>query len=791
MYISVNWIKKYVDLEGVDIHKLFQRFAMNTAEVEGIEDLGDKYKNVVVAKVETVEKHPKADKLSITTVFDGKETRPVVCGAPNVYAGMYSILALPGAELGDFKIKKSKIRGVKSEGMLCSEIELGAGTDASGIIDLKEKLEPGTPAAKALGLDDIVVEVDNKSLTHRPDLWGHYGIAREVAAILRKPLKDPIKPIPKGGKGVDFKVTVKDPDLCPRYMATVIDNITVKPSPLWMQKLLTSAGCRPINNIVDITNFVMMELGQPLHAFDLNMVEGNEIIVRRAEKGEKLTLLVDEQEVELDEEILVIADAKKPVALAGVMGGEDSKINDDTKTVVMEAATFDYVNNRKTSMKVGVRTDSSARYEKFLDPAFVKQGASRFLELLFESCPDAKIVSDIFDEDASEVMPIKLELTLEYINRKLGKSLTTEEITEILEALQFVVKLTGEKFTVMVPTFRATKDVTQPIDLIEEIGRMYGYDNIEEQAPEVVIAPIRLYEHLDTIKTTREVMCRVFGFDEVYNYSFVGPETTNKLGLDDKVVKVLDPIDSNNDMLRTSLLPGILKNVALNRRNYSAFKLFEIGTTFIPGKDGEIPLQKHHLCSAVYAKGEMNNENFYLTREAIVHLGKSLKQNIEVVPSKDIPSYSHPARCADFMIGDTCYGKVFTLHPEIANAFEIEGDVVIAEFALEAILECKKTELQYTPIMKYPTVPFDVGVVADKKALAKDIFAVIKNASKKFVLDVNLFDVYEGKQIEEHQKSYACKVLLGSPKGTMTTKQIEKAQESIVKALVKKGYGIR
>lgn len=789
MKISAKWLGLYVDLDGIDVEEVFHRFTMTTAEVEGVERLGSELQKLVVARVDEVEQHPDADKLSVTQVFDGEKTSQVVCGAGNVRKGMYTILAQPGAKFGDFKIKKSKLRGVKSEGMLCSSDEVGAGEANGGILDLGE-IEPGTPVAQALGIDDAIIEVDNKSLTHRPDLWGHYGLAREVAAMLERPLTSPVKELPAAGSGVDFKVSVTAPDLCPRYMATVIENISVKPSPSWMQELLSAVGLRPINNIVDITNFVMMEIGQPLHAFDITKIEGGEINVRRAHSGETLTLLVDEQEVKLHEDMCVIADAKKPIALAGVMGGNNSKIEDDTTTIVMEAAAFNFINNRHTSTLLGVRTDSSVRYEKSLDTNYVPQAASRFLELLRESCPEMRIASDIFDVNNAEPKEIIIDLNLEWVRTKLGAALSDEQMITILENLEFKTSGSAPQIQVEVPSFRATKDVSQPIDLVEEIGRSYGYDNIPESAPRASVVPLKRDAVQDGITIAKDVMSAGFGYDEVYNYSFISEKAIADVEIAAEHLSAQNPLNKEQSHLRTKLIPNILKNIADNQRHLDNFKLFEVGTTYIPVPDS-IAMQRNHLCAALRSAGKLDDANFYSLRDAAVELGAQLGRKLVVKPAGNVPPYAHPARCADLSDGSEVLAQVFTLHPETAQRWGITGDVVILEFALQSAIEGAKQQFSFTPLSKYPTVPFDVGVVADEAALATDIFAVIENAARGFVQDISVFDIYRGDQVDAGKKSLACKIILGSAKGTMAPKHIEKTQANIMKQLKDNGYDIR
>ena len=609
MNISYNWLKQYVNLpDSVSVEEVAEKLKMSTVEVEGIERASALLNNVVVGKVISAEKHPQADKLKLCSVDVGNEKLQIVCGGSNVREGILVALAKIGAKVkwhgeGEpVELKPATIRGVESFGMICGadEIGLGGTLPPSGdheIIDLIGKVDGkqiGKPLADALNLNDAILEIDNKSLSNRPDLWGHYGMAREVAVLFGKNIKDykikPIKPI-KNPK-ISLSVGVKDAELCPRYMAVAVSGIKIAESPEWLKQRLSAAGVRPINNVVDITNYVMMDLGEPMHAFDAERVKNfkseilnYKIIVRRAEAGEALTLL-DGNKIELSPEDLVIADAEKPLALAGVMGGEYSAINEKTETIIFEAANFNASSIRKSSIRHGMRTDSSTRFEKSLDPNLCETALDKAVELILGCCPSAKAEA-MADEKNFTVATGPIAVDKNIFVKKLGEEIPEKQIVKILTQLGFGLADKGDKWSVKIPTWRATKDVGMAEDLVEEVAHVYGYDNLVSALPNMSIAPpeingIRALEHL-----LRDVLVRDMKAVEIYNYSFVSREQKEKLKDSAEYLELDNPLSKEKPLLRRSLLPNLIENAVKNIEYFDSVKIFEIGKIFTPELAGD------------------------------------------------------------------------------------------------------------------------------------------------------------------------------------------------------------
>jgi len=591
MLISKNWLSDYVNLEKVTPEDLAEKLTIRTVEIEGVSTLGELLHNVVIGLVNKVEKHPDADRLKVCHVDIGNGEVQVVCGGSNVTKGMKVALGKLGAKVkwhGEeelIELKKTKIRGVESFGMICASEEIGLGElfpqkDEKEIIDLSHlDFEIGTPLMKALAQDDVVLEVDNKSMTHRPDLWGHYGIAREASAIYQKKLIE-YKPAKiKAGRKRKLSAKVKDKILCPRYMAVAMSGIKIGSSPSWMQSRLQSVGVRPINNIVDITNYVMLDIGQPMHAFDGSKI-GDEIIIRNAKKGEGIDTL-DGQKQTLTSENLVIADKNKAIAIAGVIGGANSEVEEGTTDIVFESANFDSTNVRKTSTAIGVRTDSSSRFEKSLDPNNAEIALRRAVELVKELIPGAEVSSNIVDESNFELNQGPIEIDFSYIEERIGESIEMGIAVNILDRLGFGVKVKGGVFSVSVPSWRATKDISIAEDIVEEVARIYGYENIQPTLPTFGIKPPANNPIRSLERKITEQLAYGQGYSEVHNYSFVSGQTIVRVGLNKKDYLELDnPVSKERPYLRKHLIPNLLEKIEMNAHRFNSVKLFEIGRTF-------------------------------------------------------------------------------------------------------------------------------------------------------------------------------------------------------------------
>lgn len=794
MKISLNWLKDYVDLKDQKPEELGLRFTMASAEIEGVEDLGKSFDNVVTAKILEIAPHPDADKLQVTKVNNGKEILQVVCGAKNIQVGQIVPLAQVGAVLpGDFKIKVSNKRGVESFGMLCAASELGVSGDSEGILILDENTELGKHFGDLVGKNDFLIEIDNKSLTHRPDLWGHYGIAREMAAILGKDFKKHDFNLPKVDENkVKINVTIEDKELCQRYSAMAFDNIKITESPDWLKERLSNIGAKPINNVVDATNYIMFELGQPVHSFDGNKIKDHTIIIRRAKDNETLTTL-DEVERKLNSEMLVIADKESPIALAGVMGNQNSEVDDNTTFVILEAANFHPANVRRTALSVGLRTEASARFEKSLDPEMTIQAISRFYDILKETCPDIKVVSELVDIDYSNKTPVFVNVTREFINRRLGVDISKDFIETTLKRLGFgIEEIEKESYKLQVPTYRATKDIGIAEDIVEEIGRVYGYDNITPIAPKLDVKPLQEEPKHVLRRKVRDILSIGLGFKEVYNYSFNGSQQLEKLefNLSDHI-KLRNPLSADQEFLRTSLVPNMLDVVSKNIRNIQKFNIYELGKIFLKNPEN---LEKEYLCAfcverkpeqPLFFEAKSHLENI-MDKVGINDYEVRLPQDGEI---KEI--FYHPGRTGVIAQRRLTIGFISEIHPSVTQDFGINANISFIYIDMEALLQANRKKDKFKELAKYPHVPFDVSTIVDKRTSVSDVVKTIEKVNKQLIRDINLFDIYEGKNLPENKKSFAFTINFYSKERTLEPQEIKDLQNNIMKALNDKGYEVR
>ena len=821
MYLSLNWLKDFVDIpKSITPKQLGLKLTMHTVEIDGIKKQGENLENIVVGEILGIEKHPNADKLKVCKVNIGNECLQIVCGGSNLQEGMLVALAKVGAKArwhgeGDLiELASTTIRGVESYGMICASTEIGLNEmfplkDEKEILDLTQNnFKPGVDLASALKLDDTIFEVDNKSITNRPDLWGHYGIAREVAAFLGEDKINKITnyklQITNKIQNPKFKcqinIDVKDEKLCPRYMAIALDDIEIKQSPEWMQKRLSAVGMRPINNIVDITNYVMLELGQPTHTFDLKKISNfqtnsklkTNIIIRTAKNGEIIKTL-DGQERKLDDGMLVIADDKKPIALAGVMGGADTEIDNKTNSILIEAANFDSVSIRKTAQKLGLRSEASMRFEKSLDPNLCEMAMTRIIELVKEFCPQAKIISELQDEKKYFLNQGPIELDLDWVNKKIGVEIGEKKIIEILESLGFKIEQNKNVLSVIIPTWRATKDISIPEDLIEEIIRIYGYDNLDSQMPKITMqAPERNEEHLleRKIKNILSVGAKL---TEVYNYSFVGEEQLEKMKINfSSHIKLINPIASHQTMLRQSLIPNLLENIKLNQAKYESINLFEIGNIFF-ACDGNInkdnvakdmlPNQEKYL-GIIMADKE--NNLFNKIKGIIKFLTNSLNLSVDFELTKNRFEWMDKNVFAQINILDKNIGIIAQLDDQIAKNLGIKKQVVIAEINIQKLydLVLDNQDKKYKEIAKYPSVVRDLAFVVENEILYSDIKKDIENFND-LIKQVELFDIYQGEKLGQNKKNLAFHIIYQADR-TLTSEEVDKVQEELIKYLKKK-----
>ncbi|MHC4661500.1 MAG: phenylalanine--tRNA ligase subunit beta [Planctomycetota bacterium] len=806
MRISLNWINDYVDLSGYSPEDLALKFTMSTAEVDEVIRLGEGVKGVMTALCTEVRPHPNADKNRLAKV-KFSESAPeveVVCGAPNLEPGQKVVFAPVGAkvihpETGEpFKLKKTKIRGVESAGMILAEDELGISDGHTVTIELDPETEIGVPVHDVLPLNDVVFEIDNKSITHRPDLWGHYGIAREFAAILERELK-PLNTDYAEGKADPIRVEILDFELCPRYCAIVLDGIRIGESNIKVKCRLSAAGMRPINNVVDATNYVMLELGQPLHAFDSTFLSGNAIIVRRAKKGETITTLHEGKSTDLplEDDMLMIADAEKPIAVAGVVGGKNSGILETSTRMVLESANFHPTSVRKTAQRLKLRTEASMRFEKSLDPRNALDGIGRFVNILSELNPGLVVESKLYNVCKLPPPPKPIVITQETCNRLIGKELPADEITSSLTRLGFGVKSGSGKYEVTVPSWRATKDISIPEDLIEELGRMHGYDNVTPEAPMVTLSPPPQSPIRHLTRKLRRMLAYGLGLTETLNYSFDSTPVLEAIGfIPDNRIFLRNPITVDQEALRVSLVPNLLRNVATNAHRESEFGIFEFGKVYglrPDAKPGDLQDEKLHLGIMLFSRDE-EKDIFPDTHGIVERLAEFLHARKLKTGAGDPPDYPwiHPKRSLRVLIGETAIGYISEIHPQTRIAMEIGGTCAVAVIDVDALISKYDYKSDYEQIPKYPGVTLDVAVVVDENVSWSEIESTVRSAGGKYFRKIKFFDLYRGDKIGTGKKSVAFSVLFRSDTSTLKMESAEKARDAIIHTLEQKmGAAIR
>ncbi|MBI5021069.1 MAG: phenylalanine--tRNA ligase subunit beta [Ignavibacteriales bacterium] len=804
MRISLEWLKKYVAIK-LSPEELGHLLTMRGLEVESIEYQGEKYNHFVVAKVLEVQKHPKADRLTVCQVDTGSAILQIVCGAPNVAAGQIVAAGLIDAvvprnqhdpEGKPFKISKASLRGIESHGMICSEYELGLGEDKDGILILDDSAPLGTPLAEYLGVKDTILEIG--VTPNRPDALSHIGIAREVAAIQDIDFKLPKISIEEEGKSIsDFaKVIVEDIENCPRYSGRLIKDVKVARSPLWLEQILESVGIRPVNNIVDVTNYVLMECGQPLHAFDFNKVENATIIVKSGLENYQFTTL-DHKERKLRSDTLMICDGKKPIAVAGVMGGENTEITQSTKCVFIESAYFLPRSIRRTSKYFGLSSDASQRFERGADPNITLWAVDRAAEMI-KSISGGTIIRKRIDVYPKKIKENKITLRVSKVNQLLGITLSNKEIIDLLEKIFFkhVAEKTKSKnhdlIKFLVPTFRP--DIERGIDVIEEIARMYGYDNI----PINEISKLRLSEKtppMDFLPIIRNYFVGA-GFQEIITNS-MQPILTAQIG-SDRVVKIANPISRDMEALRTSLLPSVVEVIRENIfKGNSSLRLFEIGKTYFCHDSivGEyLPKYTEKRQLLISSIGDQNplrwdekskNTDFFDMKGEIESFFKKIfLDNIKFIQYPNTDALSE--RGVHIEINKECIGKIGYVHKELLKQFGIENEIVFAEIEIEKVIDKINVERHYKALPKYPSIIRDIALVIDSNIPMDRIEECIKSSGSSLLKGIELFDTYFGKQVGDSKKSYAFRLEFYSEENTLTQIEIDDIMNSIINQLENK-----
>lgn len=801
MKLSLNWIKKYVDLpEDLTMEKLSYDLTMCTVEVEDAENIGEGLKGLVVGKIIEVNPHPDADKLRICTVEVGaEEPSTIVCGGVNLEPEQLVVVALPGAWVrwhgqGEpVEIKPSKLRGVMSYGMICSSGEIGLSdlfpaSRPAEITDLSEfDIKPGTPLAEALDLDDVILEIDNKSMTNRPDLWGHYGMARELAAIYGKELKPIEAPeLPTEANGLE--VVIDNPERCSRYTGLIIENIENVPSPFELKSLLWRVGVRPINLPVDITNYVMMATGQPTHGFDRTHIEGA-IHVRTAAAGEKLELL-DDTVLDLTTEDLVIADEKAPVALAGIMGGKLDSILPDTKELILEVANFNALSVRRTSQRFDVRTEASARFEKNLDPQRVDVAVAVAVQKFREYFPGVKFTG-YTDNYPVKLENAKVEVTLDFLKKRLGRDLSVENVKKTLSLLGFVTEAKGENLTVTAPTWRSTGDISLPDDILEEVARLMGYENFDFIPPVVALDKIVNQRDVDMERAIREYLAFRCNMQEVFTYPWTEDEFIDAAKADrTEMLSLSTPPAPDQAYLRSTLVPGLLKTAVTNLRYFGDFRVFELTPVFfnrnfksINDTAEKLPEMARHLGAAFV--GSDARTLFREAKGVLEYMYRVVHMEPVTFAQADKPLWAEDKLWLSVLRGDEVIGCIGLVSPKTLKDAGIKhANAVIFEIDVEKLVPLASRDNTFTHLPEYPLVEFDLSVVFDEAVKWTDIHALA--IKTELVKEVSFVEEYRHASIGEGKKSVTLRAKIGSDKGTLTSEQIETASKQIMKKMTKK-----
>ncbi len=802
MKFTVDWLKQYIDF-SYDPQELADRLTMAGLEVDAVCEIFTELKDVKVAEILEAHPHPDADRLQVCDVQVGEEKKRIVCGAPNARPGIFVPVALPGVVLaGGFKIKKSKIRGQASEGMLCSAKELGLADDADGILELAGVSESGQSVVEALGLNETLIEVD---LTpNRPDCASVIGTAREIAAMSGNPLKLPVgkDSLPKLNGSPSFKISVEDDSLCPRYVARRMTGLTVAPSPWWLQKRLISVGQRPINNVVDATNFVMLEFGQPLHAFDFKKLAKAEVVVRTARPGEKLTTL-DGQERDLEPGMLMVCDADKPVAVAGVMGGGNSEVDDNTTEILLESACFNAVSVRKTSRNLKLSTDASYRFERGVDPQLAPVAMERLVQILTDIA-GATVEEGGVDLAGGVPSPVEYTLRVSQTNRLLGTDFSAARISGYLSSIEMAVRqIDGDTLGVTPPSFRI--DIEREADLIEEVTRLFGYNEIGTSLPVVPMS----FANRDVGRALKKEVAAVLMANSCYeaiNYSFVSPEHADFLGFgaeDERrqAVKILNPLTEDQSVMRRSLLPALLENVRrnINHQNGDA-RLFEVGKVFVPTDGGGQPHEETRLGVVLSGRRHGQAPALYFDQDATdfsdvkgvaLSLLKELRLGqVEFAPDDQGNPYVDSSQALLLVADGVTIGQLGCFAKQCLKNFAIKQDVYFIDIHFDALTALDPAPKKFTPLPKYPSVQRDIAILVPESVATGEMVSAMWDQRQKLVECVELFDVYRGKNIAEGFKSVAISVTYRSHDKTLQEKAVAKVHQRIVDMVLSRFDGI-
>lgn len=787
MFLSMNWISDFVDLSGLDKLKLINQFSLSTAEVENdIYFKGSDLSGVVVAEIKSVENHPDSKKLHLLKVDAGEsELTDVVCGAPNVRVGMKTAFAKVGAKIGEIEIAPRKLAGYLSNGMCCSEKEIGISDDNSGIMEITDDIPNGTDLKSVYAIDDIIFEVDNKSLTNRPDLWGHYGIAREFAALSGRPLKNiggvdlsKYDSLPK----VDMKI---EDSLCQRYSCLQVENIKRTVSPVDMRIRLYYCGMRAINFLADLTNYLMLEMGQPMHAFDSRKVE--KIRIKRFDTPFTFQTL-DGVERNIDENTLMICNDNTPVAIAGIMGGLDSEIVDDTTTLTLESATFNAASVRKSTVRLAHRTDASMRYEKCLDPEMTVTAIARFVELLQKYDDGASVVSALTDDYAYHYDNVELKFDKAFVDKYTGIDISNDTIVKTLKSLGFGVELENDSFTVDVPSWRATKDVTMKADIIEEITRIYGYDNFDIHTAVAPLYPVRPSIEKTVEDKIKDLLVKRFSLHELHSYVWSYYDELKAIGLDaDGVIKLDGATNPNIETIRRSIIPTQLCQVKSNTSFALRFGIFEIGRVVTGLDENNNCIEKKKLAITLFSKIAPVSVLFYKLRDILEIMSDDIKHKPLTFEAKQAEyPYQHPVNLNKVFCDGVEIGEIGIVYPTVQKKIDKKASIVYAEIDVEAFANIENASIQYIEPSRFPEMEIDLSFISKTFA---PISIAIAEAKSPLVKNVYVTDIYEDEN--DGSKSITTRIVFAHPERTLTKEEVTEVTDKIIATLKDKGIELK
>lgn len=808
MYLSLNWIKRFIKEDfQIDPNQLQELVSTKVAELEGFESQQDSLKNIIVAEIKSLSPHPNADKLTICQVNIGSEEVQIVCGGTNLKEGMLTVVALPGSQVrwhgeGDLiTLEATKLRGEYSHGMICTSDEIGLGKpeDDSHIMDLSgQPFKPGQPLSESLKLNDVIFEIDNKSITNRPDLWGHKGFAREIATITNTNFQTPKLPeIKTEEKAIPYTLKNHQEEICQRFSSLLIENIKVQESPDHIKEDLLKVGLKPINSIVDMLNHTMLELGQPMHAYDYDKIksiansDSPELNIQYASKS-KFTG-IDQQEYQLDSNIPVLTTGETAICILGVMGGQNTEVDSNTTSILIESATFKDSVVRKASQKLGLRSDSSQRFEKALDPNQTLEAIQKVVSLIQTSNPEAKLTYALDDQYYTPLTSPSIDLRISKVNSYLGTDLDSKEIQEILKNLQFQTEHKDDIIKVKVPTFRASKDISIEQDLIEEVGRIYGYDKIPTHLPELQSTSPRENSLRKQENQTR-IHLQALGLSETHNYSFYSEKDIENTHIQENHIKVKNFLSEEQTHMRTHLLPNLLKNIHQNYKNNPSISLFEIGRTYHETSEF-FPAEEEKL-AMIHADSskEQNHETYYEVKgwtESL--LEKFGIQNYKFQKIQEPADFMHPHIAAEIKTKDgQTIGQIYRIHPNIIKNYGIKSTKAsFAEINLGMLLHLSQPTTIFQEIPKFPDMEFDLSVIVDDETTHQEISETLENASKQ-IIKVELFDVFQDEEkVGKGKKACAYRMTIRSLERTLTDQDLAKAQKESIQALEKIGGVVR